>query len=91
LGNGELASLAYGSLKELHKIEELYQREELILGGDPWSIWGISSGFFDSVFGGFFDSVFVLVFALVFTAPFRSAIAPEIACFIGFFGNWPRF
>jgi hypothetical protein len=83
LGNGELASLAYGSLKELHKIEELYQREELILGGDPWSIWGISSGFF--------DSVFVLVFALVFTAPFRSAIAPEIACFIGFFGNWPRF
>ncbi len=22
---------------------------------------------------------------------FRSAIAPEIACFIGFFGNWPPF
>jgi hypothetical protein len=23
--------------------------------------------------------------------PFRLAIAPEIACFIGFFGNWPPF
>jgi hypothetical protein len=27
LRNGELASLAYGSLKELHKIEELLLRE----------------------------------------------------------------
>jgi hypothetical protein len=30
LGNGELASLAYGSLKELHKIEELLQSAALI-------------------------------------------------------------
>jgi hypothetical protein len=28
LGNGELASLAYGSLKELLQIEELYKIEE---------------------------------------------------------------
>jgi hypothetical protein len=28
---------------------------------------------------------------VIFTAPFWSAIAPEIACFIGLFGNWPRF
>jgi hypothetical protein len=32
LGNGELASLAYGSLKELHKIEELFQGAALIQG-----------------------------------------------------------
>ena len=30
MGNGELASLAYGSLKELHKIEELLLREEIV-------------------------------------------------------------
>ncbi len=34
LGNGELASLAYGSLKELHKFVELFQGAELIRGTD---------------------------------------------------------
>jgi hypothetical protein len=33
LGNGELASLAYGSLKELLQIEELYKIEEPRQGG----------------------------------------------------------
>ncbi len=81
MGNGELASLAYGSLKELHKIEELYQREELI--------WGEIRG----PFGGFradFSTPFLPLFlGSIFMVLFRSAIAPEIACFIGVFGNWP--
>jgi hypothetical protein len=33
LGNGELASLAYGSFKELLQIEELLLREEPRQGG----------------------------------------------------------
>jgi hypothetical protein len=37
LGSGELASLAYGSFKELLKFKELVQREELIRGTDPSS------------------------------------------------------
>ena len=37
--------------------------------------------------GGFL----VLFWTPIFMVLFRLAIAPEIACFIGFFGNWPPF
>jgi hypothetical protein len=44
-------------------------------------------GFRQHAFGWFL----VLFWTPIFMVLFRSAIAPEIACFIGFFGNWPPF
>jgi hypothetical protein len=41
LGNGELASLAYGSLKELLQIEELYNIEEPRQGGLVARLWPV--------------------------------------------------
>jgi hypothetical protein len=60
LGNGELASLAYGSFKELHKFAELFQIEGIAadlgeirgpFGGEPWSIWGENRGRFGTDLG----------------------------------------
>jgi hypothetical protein len=91
LGNGELASLAYGSLKELHKIEELYQREELI--------WGEIRG----PFGGFradFSTPFWVVFAFRFYSCFDRhfhcplfgrPLLQKLPVSLGFLGIGPRF
>jgi hypothetical protein len=54
LGNGELASLAYGSFKELLQIEELLLREEPRQGGlvaRLWPVFGSSSVRLRFVFG----------------------------------------
>jgi hypothetical protein len=45
LGNGELASLAYGSLKELLQIEELLLREEPRQGGLVARLWSVIGSF----------------------------------------------
>ncbi len=42
-------------------------------------------------FGWFLRSVFTPVLTVIFTAPFRLVTAPEITCFIGFFGIGPPF
>jgi len=81
LGNGELASLAYGSLKELLQIEELYKIEEPRQGGlvaRLWSVYGPFMVRYRFVFGSFsallarrvlvlfvFAMDFVLVWTLV--------------------------
>jgi hypothetical protein len=54
---------------------------------DWWSLFARSwPGLMENLvgnLGGFFGPFW--------HCPFRLVIAPEIACFIGFFGNWPRF
>jgi hypothetical protein len=46
-------------------------------------LWLIAATIVPSFLGWFLTVIFMVLF--------RSAIAPEIACFIGFFGNWPPF
>jgi hypothetical protein len=41
-------------------------------------------GFGGSILSGFGGSILSGFWGSIFTVPFRSAIAPEIACFIGF-------
>jgi hypothetical protein len=53
LGNGELASLAYGSFKELLQIKDLFQGAELIRGMFE-AIWGMFEaiwGMFEAIWG----------------------------------------
>jgi hypothetical protein len=69
----------------------LRQRPALIvaaLGGDFGRVRALIFGWIGPRFLGWF---LVLFWTPIFMVLFRSAIAPEIACFIGFFGNWPPF
>jgi hypothetical protein len=70
LGNGELASLAYGSLKELLQIEELLLREVMVLRtldpgfvSIPGDLWPVFQCFrpLGTCFVWIFDSVWALV------------------------------
>jgi hypothetical protein len=73
LGNGELASLAYGSLKELLQIEELYNIEEPRQGGLVARyrfVFGSSSARISSSFGRWFRVHWPLVLTCLFGPAF---------------------
>ena len=74
--------------KELYKIEEPRQ-DGLVVPFRSVLAW--FDGEFGGEFGREFGGEFGWFFGPFWHCPFRLVIAPEIAYFIGFFGNWPRF
>jgi hypothetical protein len=58
---------------------------------DPFRFEVDAATIVPSFLGWFCARVLPLFLTVIFMVPFRLVIAPEIACFIGFFGNWPRF
>jgi cytochrome b559 beta subunit len=77
LENGELASLAYGSFKELHKFAELFQIEGMVIGirGFKSFVHGPVPVRLRSIYGLFYGS-FAVRLRFVFGASSKAGIGP---------------